>query len=85
MGVTRTASPAEKCEQTAWSILTNDGITERSVGIHASAKKILARPYYPRYGTTWRLDRIVSGIRYCAVYLHPVLTKTSARSGPMSK
>ena len=81
----RIASAAKKCGQAAWSILTDDGVTERPLGIHASAQEILARPYYPRHDTTWRFDRIIPGIRYRAVYLHFVLTEIFARSGPMVK
>jgi hypothetical protein len=69
----RTASSAEKYGQTVWSILTSVGIAERSLGLHASAQEILARPYYPRHDSSWSPDRIVSGIRYRAVHIHAVL------------
>jgi len=68
----------EKYEQTVWSILTNVGFTERSLGIHASAQEVLARPDYPRNDTTWSPDRIVSGVCCRAVHLHVVLIQTSS-------
>ena len=43
------------------------------MGIHASAQEVLARPHNFRHATSWSLDRFVSGISDCAVYLYFVL------------